>query len=48
MTELLTLIILVSYFTFLFLISKWTKGNEDNDTFFKKDTYGIEVQNNND
>ncbi len=34
MTELLTLLILVSYFTFLFLISKWTKGNEDNDTFF--------------
>ena len=34
MTELLTILIIVLYFTFLFLISKWTKGNEDNDTFF--------------
>ena len=34
MTELLTILIIVSYFTFLFLISKWTKGSEDNDTFF--------------
>ena len=34
MTELLTILILVFYFSFLFLISKWTKGNEDNDTFF--------------
>ena len=34
MTELLTILIIVLYFTFLFLISKWTKGSEDNDTFF--------------
>ena len=34
MTELLTILIIVLYFTFLFLISKWTKGNGDNDTFF--------------
>ena len=34
MAELLTLIVLVFYFSFLYLISKWTKGNEDNDTFF--------------
>jgi len=34
MAELLTLIILVFYFSFLYLISTWTKGNEDNDTFF--------------
>ena len=34
MTELLTLLVLVFYFSFLYLISKWTKGNEDNDTFF--------------
>jgi len=34
MVELLTVLILVFYFSFLYLISKWTKGNEDNDTFF--------------
>ena len=34
MTELLTILVLVFYFSFLYLISKWTKGNEDNDTFF--------------
>ena len=34
MTELLTILIIVLYFSFLFLISKWTKGSEDNDTFF--------------
>lgn len=34
MTELLTILIIVFYFAFLFLISKWTKGSEDNDTFF--------------
>ena len=34
MAELLTLIVLVFYFSFLYLISTWTKGNEDNDTFF--------------
>ncbi len=34
MVELLTIVILVLYFSFLYLISKWTKGNEDNDTFF--------------
>ena len=34
MVELLTVLILVFYFTFLYLISKLTKGNEDNDTFF--------------
>ena len=34
MNELLTFLILGFYFSFLYLISKWTKGNEDNDTFF--------------
>ncbi len=34
MTELLTLLVLVFYFSILYQISKWTKGNEDNDTFF--------------
>ena len=34
MVELLTVLILVFYFSFLYLISKLTKGNEDNDTFF--------------
>ncbi len=34
MTESLTVVILIFYFSFLYLISKWTKGNEDNDTFF--------------
>ena len=34
MTQLLTLLVLVFYFSFLYQISKWTKGNEDNETFF--------------
>lgn len=34
MTELLTVLILIFYFSFLYLISRFTKGNEDNDTFF--------------
>jgi len=34
MTELLTIIVLSVYFLFLYIISKVTKGNEDNDTFF--------------
>ena len=34
MTQLLTLLVFVFYFSFLYQISKWTKGNEDNETFF--------------
>ena len=34
MTELLTILVLFIYFLFLYLISRLTKGNEDNDTFF--------------
>jgi len=34
MIELLTVLILIIYFSFLYLISRFTKGNEDNDTFF--------------
>ena len=39
MAELLTLIVLVFYFSFLYLISRWTKGNEDNDTFLEANLF---------
>ncbi len=34
MIELLTILVLFSYFLFLYIISRLTKGNEDNETFF--------------
>ena len=34
MIELLTIAVLFTYFLFLYLISRITKGNEDNETFF--------------
>ena len=37
MIELLTIAVLFTYFLFLYLISRITKGNEDNDTFFRKE-----------